>query len=797
MNQLKKKLAEVAGRVGELVGRIPARRVELGISGAVTLLALVVYAFVATGTRGTFFLFLQNVEQRSLDAMFKSRGPRPVDDHIVIVAIDDNTLLKVGAWPIPRNGYAKLVDRLHQGGARVVAFDVNFPVPEKNSAADALGKLEVALGPKLSPEILEKIRQIEKTSDNDVILAKSIQDAGNVILGHSFLDPEAIRHMDPKAMEAYEAVLWAHPFPDVEKPKGFTREFDLGRAWQVAGGQTASGVLPNLSLLIEDDQKNRVARSVGFYDVTPDGDGTVRNATLLIRFQDKDWYPSLALEALRVYENIKDQASVAYMVDTGLDHLEVGPHNIRTRADGTVMVNFAGPYRSYPQYSMGDVLDGAIPAASFKDKIVFVGATAKGIGDLRSTPFQKQDQGYMGVETHANVLDNLLHSDERGRGFIRRGMMEEILDVVFILLFGLGMGWVFGHVKPWQATAAVVGALLLYLGFARFSFTHFGMWLFVVVPAAALVVDYGAIVSYRMIFEEREKRRVRRMFARYVSPDVISLMEQNPEKYAKAGGETKELTVMFSDIRSFSTISEGLTADELVALLNEYLGEMTGSLYEYWGTLDKYIGDAVMAFWGSPLPQEDHALRACTTALDMIERLQRLNRKWAASGRQTLEIGIGINTGLMSVGNMGSEHRFGWSVMGDNVNLASRLEGQNKEYHTTCIISELTWNQIQGAYLCRPLDRIRVQGKLKPVGIYELMAYLKDAVNYADLLQRWSKAQEAYYRQAWDEAIQHYESLLALYPDDGPSHTFLKRSHEYRKEAPVAGWDGVYVAKTK
>ena len=796
MNQLKKKLAEVATSVGERVGRIPARRVELGIAGTVTVLALVVYAFVATGNRGTFFLFLQNVEQRSLDAMFKSRGPRPVDDRIVIVAIDDNTLLKVGAWPIPRNGYAHLIDRLHQGGARVVAFDVNFPVSEKNSAADALGKLEVALGPKLSPEILEKIREIEKTSDNDVILAESIKQAGNVILGHRFLDPAGIAKMDPKAMEAYEAVLWAHPFPQVVKAQS-GREFDLGAAWREHGGQTALGVLPNLPILVEDDQGHMIARSVGFFDVTPDADGTVRNTTLLVRFQDKDWYPSLALETLRVYENIKDQATIAYMVDTGLDRLEVGPHNIRTRGDATALVNFAGPFHSYPHYSMGDVIDGTIPAATFKDKIVFVGATAKGIGDLRSTPFQAQDQIYMGVETHANVLDNLLHSDERGRSFIRRGVMEEILDLVFILLFGLGMGWVFGHVKPWHATVAVVATLLLYIGFARFSFSHFGMWLFVVVPASALIVDYGAIVSYRMIFEEREKRKVRKTFASYVAPGVISLIEKDPQKYFKAGGETKELTVMFSDIRSFTTISEGLTADELVALLNEYLGEMTDIIFERWGTLDKYIGDAIMAFWGSPYPQDDHFVKACAAALDMSTRLEELNLKWEGLGKRTLDIGIGINTGLVNVGNMGSNKRLAWTVMGDPVNLASRLEGQTKEYHVTRIISDFTWEKVREHYVCRPLDKIRVKGKLKPVGIYELMAHTRDAGNYADLLQRWNQAQDAYYRQAWDEAIQQYESLLARYPDDGPSHTFLKRSHEYRKEAPVAGWDGVYVAKTK
>src|SRR5437763_34662 len=205
MTGLKRALAEVAGRVAALAERIPARRVAMVIASAVTVVSLGVYAFVAFTPRGSFFQFVTNVEQRSLDALFRHRGPRPVDDRIAIIAIDDNTLLKVGAWPIPRNGYAKLVDRLHDGGAKVVAFDVNFPVPEKNSAKDAFDKLELSLGAKLSPEIRDQIRTIEKTSDNDVILANSIKNAGNVILGHSFLDPQGIKAMDAKAMEAYEA----------------------------------------------------------------------------------------------------------------------------------------------------------------------------------------------------------------------------------------------------------------------------------------------------------------------------------------------------------------------------------------------------------------------------------------------------------------------------------------------------------------------------------------------------------------------------------------------------------------
>jgi adenylate cyclase len=446
---------------------------------------------------------------------------------------------------------------------------------------------------------------------------------------------------------------------------------------------------------------------------------------------------------------------------------------------------------------MADVLDGSVAVSTFKDKIVFVGATAKGIGDLRSTPFQSQDQGYMGVETHANVVDNLLHTDDPSRTFIRRGFSQQLVDVGFIVFFGLGMSWIFSTMKPLHATLSMAGGLGLFLLLVRFAFAHYGMWLFVIVPATTLLIDYGAITSYRMIFEEREKRKVRKTFERYVSPGVIGLIERDPKKYFKTGGEIKELTVLFADIRSFTTISEGMTADELVQLLNEYLGAMTDVLFEHWGTLDKYIGDALMAFWGSPFPDDSHALRGCACALGMSKRLEELNRQWEAQGKKRMEIGIGVNTGPVNVGNMGSEHRFSWTVMGDHVNLASRLEGQTKAYHVPRIVSEFTYEQAKGAFLFRPLDRIRVKGKLKTVKIYELLAYVPDAPAYQELITMWAEAQDAYYRQAWDEAIEKFEALLSRYPDDGPSHVFLKRSHEYRLTAPEAGWDGVYIAKEK
>ncbi|MBZ5509677.1 MAG: adenylate/guanylate cyclase domain-containing protein [Acidobacteriia bacterium] len=802
MNSVLKKIGETWGKFADLVGRVPAKRVDMGIAAAVTLLAMVVYVLVAiTAQTRALFGFLDTMELRSLDARYKTRGPRHsctgqaasrdcIDDRIVIIGLDEKTLQKVGSYPIARNYYAKAVDQLTAGGARVIGFDFDFPTPEKNSAVEKLKELESQVSGSVSPAVLEKIREIERTSDNDAILADSMKRAGNVVLGHIFLGEDRAKQIDAKASEDYYNVLWGHPFPQMQK---LTGNFDLGKAWfdPVAGheGGVGYGIESNIRILAE------AARSYGFFNYGPERDGIYRRAPALIRYQDREWFPSLPIEMLKVYENIKDQSEVAYMGSNGLERMEVGPHSFFTQPDGSFLINFAGPFKTYPHYSMADVMDGTVPPPRFKGKIVILGATALGIGDLRPMPFQTTD--YMGVELHANVLDNLLNNDIPGRGFLKRGIYEESIDIVFILLFGVGMGYLFARLQPLYSTFSVIAALVAFYGITYFAFTHYGMWLYFVIPAGALVVNYGAITSFRMVFEEREKRKVRKMLSSYVSPGVIHLIEQDPKKYFKTGGESKELTIMFSDIRSFTTISEGLTPDALVTLLNEYLGEMTDILFTRWGTLDKYIGDALMAFWGSPFPQDDHSVRACHAALDMSKRLEELNLKWEVEGKKPLSIGIGINTGTVNVGNMGSSRRFAWTVMGDPVNLASRLEGQNKEYHTARIISEFTYAQVKDHYVCRDLDRIRVKGKLKPVKIYELMDFGKNAEKHRDLLTRWHDAQDAFYRMAWDEAVQKFEALLGNYPDDGPTETFLKRAYDYYKEPPAAGWDGVYVAKTK
>jgi adenylate cyclase len=780
-------------RWSQWLGRVSARQVDIALALLVTAAGILLFAFAGIGGNNRAgFRFLQNVEQRSLDMRFELRGQRPHDDRVVIVGIDERTLQNIGSFPLPRKSYAALIDRLTAGGARVIAFDATFPTPESNSAGEALERLQHSLGSSVTPKVAETIKQLEAASDQDAIFAASLKQSGNVVLGHLFLDQERARTADPKLAEEYFNIVWAKAFPQVFPVKSKAgRNFDMGKAWVENGGTVAAGAEANITKLAE------AAASYGFIDINPDPDGTLRHALLMMRYRDQDFFPSLALETMRQYEQIPDQQIAAYIAENGLERIQLGQHQLKPGRDGTALINYAGPYRTYQQYSMWDVISGAVPPATFKDKIVLVGATAMAIGDLRNTPFQQEGLAYMGVEVHANIIDNLLHSDEKGRGFLTRGSHEEMIDMGFILLFGLGFGAWFGRVKPLYSTISLILVLAAFAWFLSFSFAHWGLWLSFVVPAGTLVANYAVITSFRMIFEEREKRKIRKTFSQYLSPGVIALIERDPQKYIRPGGETKELTVMFSDIRDFTTLSEGLTADELVHLLNEYLGEMTDVLFRNLGTLDKYIGDAIMAFWGSPYPQTDHAFRACSCALEMSRSLDTLNARWQAEGRRPISIGIGLNTGPVNVGNMGSAKRLAWTVMGDNVNLASRLEGMTKQYRTRIVISEATYRQVADRFVCRDLDKIRVKGKLQPVDVYELMDVAEARPKYEKLLSGFEQAMGAYRNQNWKEAVAGFGTVLAAYPDDGPTQIFLQRAVEFMENAPEGEWDGVYVMKTK
>jgi adenylate cyclase len=751
--------------------------VSLGISVSVCVISLTLYTFLYFGRNHNSILeFLGSIELKTLDMRFKLRGPRLPGPAVVIVAIDQKSQDILGRWPFPRSTLAQAVDYLRESQASVVAFDINFPQPDQNSALRALRQVrgqydELRKQGFQNAGFDARLKGLEASADNDKQFADSLQSFQNAILGW-FAIPEAeASSQDPKLVSDFVNYLSFQCYPHL--PPGAEKRFV---------GLEAASLSPNLP------EFALYARNFGYFNVIPDADGTVRREPVVMGYKGS-LYPSLDIAAALAYTNLSlDQVSVVFNPN-GLERIDLGSVAIPTDPQGLVPIDFMGPVGTFPTYSLADVVRHKLPAQTFKDKLVLIGPTATGIADMVVTPFQQM--AFPGVEVHANFIDDILYNH-----FIRREIRENLIDIAFLLLFSLVVGPFISAAPPMRTTMILLVVLGIFLGLSYFLFATYRIWIVAFLPSAALTVNYAGIISYRFFFEEREKRKALAAFTQYLHPGVISQLMQHPE-LLRLGGEEKELTALFSDIRGFTALSEGLSPTSLVEILNEYLTEMTDLMMEHWGTLDKYIGDAIMAFWGAPYPQEDHAVRACRAALEMQETLIKLQGRWEAQGRPRIDIGVGINSGAMVVGNMGSKKRFNFTVMGDNVNLASRLEGTNKTFGTRLIISENTYQAVQKEMLVRELDLIRVKGKLKPVKIFELMGTLAESDQHRDRLDRFGRGLEAYRRGLWATAAEIFEALSRDYPQDGPSHVFIKRCHDFLLQPPEGVWDGVYVMKTK
>jgi adenylate cyclase len=753
-------------------------RAPLSIGGAVCLVSLTLYAlaWLAPGTAPGLRL-LRELEARTLDMRFRMRGPRKPSPAIVIVAIDQRSEDLLGRWPFPRSVFAQTLDFLHDANARVVAFDVAFPEPDENSALKTLVELKrsaaaAGIG-RSNPQFTAQLDSMEAGADNDLKLTDAINRFGNTILGYFFLfDRAEAQSQDPKMLADFLNYLSFQAYPRVVRPrKGANFE-----------GLEAVGISPDLPRLAEG------AKNFGFYNVLPDSDGTVRSEPIVIRYQD-NYYPSLDIATALAYTNESlDKVAVVFN-ENGLERVDLGNTSVPVDPEGMVRIDFHGPAGTYPSYSIADlVLHKANPEA-FRDRIVLIGPTATGIADTRPTPFE--NIAFPGVEVHANFIDNLLAGS-----FIRRGLPENLIDMLFLIVFSLPVGVAVSVLRPLRSALVIPAVAALFLVFDQFAFSAHGIWYAAFLPVATLFTTYSLVVSYNFFFEEREKKAVRGAFQQYMAPEVISQVLDRPE-LLRLGGEEKHLTAMFSDIRGFTTLSEGLTPSGLVELLNEYFSEMTEVIFKNQGTLDKYIGDAIMAFWGAPLDVPDHAARACRAALEMSAALERLQERWRLQGRPRIDIGIGLNTGPMLVGNMGSQRRFNYTIMGDSVNLASRLEGVTKSFGTRVIISESTHAEVLEVATVRELDMIRVKGKTKPVTIYELLGTDDDRERFADLTGRFQEALQSYRDGSWSTALDRFQKLQHDYPNDGPTRTFVQRCSELIHEPPSDVWDGVYVMRSK
>lgn len=487
------------------------------------------------------------------------------------------------------------------------------------------------------------------------------------------------------------------PEPDKEHPES---DLALARALGTAGRCVIASYYtydgngtPTGFLMPIDNLASRAL--VGFANIMPEYDGVCRKIPLYQVYKEK-LVPGLALAGLSVYlkqpvEQILAEKKIA------LDQYnEMG-------------INFSGGYESFPYYSFIKVLNGEVPAEKFKDKIVVLGGTASGLFDLKPIPFSPT---YPGVEIHANTMSNILLGN-----FMRPWPMWVV--PLLIIVFALVPGFMLNRLSPLYAGLGTAAVFVLFTIGAYVLFTR-TQYLEYVAPAFSLALSYVGVLFYRFMTEEKEKRHIRKTFSQYLSPRVMDKILSDPS-YLKLGGQKQTLSVLFSDIRGFTTITEALPAEELVALLNEYLSKMVEVVFRHDGTLDKFIGDAVMAYWGAPIPQNDHPRKAVLCALDMIDELKKLQEKWQAEGKRQFEIGIGVNTGEMTVGNMGSKEKMEYTVIGDNVNLGARLESETKNYASRIIVSEMTYQAVKDMVEAKKLGSVKVKGKTKPVEIYSVL----------------------------------------------------------------------------
>ena len=782
------------------------RRVPFVISLGLTAFALFLYSYTFIGDRPTaLFSFVNRLELDALDLRFRIRPEsyKHPDPRIVIVDIDQRSQEILGRWPFTRTHFAKMLDALREDGAKVAAFDITFSKPDETAMPIRELRRNVMerekQGGQSDPRVMADLDRLSKEYDGDEQFARAIERFGNVVLGNFFLYSQYdLKGVDDKTLDRYANILADFPFPQVRAANPKTGQRDLSHLMQ--GFSEPYSLMP-LGTQANIEPLSAALRNghgtTGFFNVEPDPDGVVRHSLLVLpygrskNFNDWDLYGSLDVQAVRLFMGLPDQQNVLDFSETGITALEFGPSLvIRPDAIGRMMINYEGGAATYPYVSIADVVNRKFRPGTFKGKIVLIGASATGIGDLRSTPFGGIN--YPGVEIHANVIDNILN-----RYFLYRGANQVAVDIVLILLFGVPLGLWLALAQP---RSMLLGLLLLVpfgLG-VWFAFLH-GWWLNFIIPSGTLVANVGFVAMYRALVEEKEKRRVRGAFQQYLSPEVIRRLLENPELVKP---RKTEVTVMFSDIRGFTTISEKLDAQELAALLNDYLTDMTQIVFAHDGTLDKYIGDAVMAFWGAPFEEPGHATKACHAALEMIARLKEMQKKWKAEGKPVLDIGVGLTTGIASVGNMGSALRYGYTALGDTVNLSSRLEGLNKEYATHILLSEATVAAVVDPLLIfRELDLIRVKGKLQPVTLYELVASRGtpegDAPDLGERLELFARGRLYYRERSWQDALKIFDQLLQRWPEDGPSLMYRNRCREYFAAGPDANWDGVYVMTHK
>ncbi len=748
-------------------------RIALGL-----LVALVLVGHAAKLYQVGFITQLDNI---IYDYRLRLTMPATVDDRIVILDIDERSIdpRALGHWPWGRDKITALLQKLFDKyGVLLVGIDVIFAEPDTSSGLPVLERL-ARTKLKAVPSFQAALNELRSQLDYDAIFAKFIR-GRPVVLGYYFSSEE-------KATES-------GALPEPVLPAGTF----AGRAIAFTTWKGYGGVLPEFQAS---------AANTGHTNPLVDPDGVSRRVPMLEEFKG-GYYEALSLAVVRLYVGMQEAARSNSKIVTlpkvipgfpperfitkgysGLEWLEVGPLRIPVDENVSALVPYRGAKGSFPYISLADVWLDNVPAEKLKGKIALIGTTAQGLFDLRSTPVAEV---YPGVEIHANLIAGMLDGKLKQKPPYMLGA-----EVVLLVIGGVVLSLLIPLLAPlWATVAAVIGMALITL-------INLGVWSYAgsVLPLAASILMtatlYTVNMAYGYFVEARSKRQFTELFGQYVPPELVDKMAEDPEKY-NMEPRNAELTILFSDVRGFTGISEALSPEHLREYINEYLTEMSTIIRsKYKGTLDKYMGDAIMAFWGAPVEDPDHARNGVLAALEMQRECAALNQKFASRGWPPLKIGIGVNSGGVRVGDMGSQVRRAYTVMGDPVNVASRLEARTKHYGVGILVGEATKAAVRDVVF-REVDRIKVKGKDDAVTVYEPVGLEVEVDRKArDELKLWNQTLKSYRAQHWDGVEVNLLNLQRMNSGCSLYELYAREVTNKRRNPPPADWNGVTVFDEK
>ncbi len=680
------------------------------------------------------------------DHFFTFRGEIPNSDNIVIVDIDEASLKRVGQWPWSRTKVSELLEKLTQANIALIGFDMVFAEPDKSSPHRVFGQQGIYL---------------ENLENYDKILGETVANTPT-ILGYIF-EFNDNTHTNKEAPSI--------PAIFIEKNKQFEKDFLL----------KAKGTILNVP------QIQKKAYSSGFFNNIPDETGVIRSVPLIISYDDMI-YPSLSLEILRVIS--QTQKVIINYNELGVENIQLNNITIPTDIYGRLLVNFRGKSKNFTYYSAFDILTGKVGKKELKNKVAIIGTSAIGLLDLRATPFESV---YPGVEVHANALDNMLVQD-----FLAKPIWIDLFNILTIFILTILTVLLITYLPFWLnpiITLTILGISIISLYQGLFSY---GYVLNIIFPIVSIILAFIVVTLFDYFYEIKKEKAIKKKFASKVSKEVMEnlLKDMDDEKLQAM---EKEVTVFFSDIRGFTQISEKMqNAKDLINYLNEYMEPMSNIITKYEGTIDKYIGDSIMAYWNAPANVENHPDKALNAALNQIKNLKILNKKFKENNQPLVNIGIGLNTGLAIVGEMGSKKRSDYTVIGDTINLGSRLESLCKFYDSKINISNYTKEKLNQTYIFRFLDLVRVKGKEKPVEIWQVIDKGVAIGELKNELETYHEAINFYKKSNFNNALELFEKL-----DKNPNKTnqkiyqiYIQRCKEFIKNPPK-NFEGVYEHTTK